>query len=304
MTTFRGTVHVIPERAIQLFSGMLGSIWQILGEFVENAIDADAKRVWLVLAKDTVQIIDNGHGMVPEMLEDERKLLEMFLQDIQRGVSPGYEDVRILLSNASLNSLEWLGRNVGFSGKARRPRDPNNIIKGERGIGFQGFRQIANEATCISRANEGLAALFWSEPPKPIPEFSLKLPTNEQVRKHDLGFEIRETGRELTDPSGRALESGTKVVITRLKPELESLLRPSYLAEQFRIRFSEHVRARGVRIVIVDRITEEGQRSGGKEIIVEPVQYRGPCILQEERSLPGGKSGFHIQLYYNRGGKG
>ncbi|MFH0823526.1 MAG: ATP-binding protein [Pseudomonadota bacterium] len=302
MTTVTGQVRVDLARVIEFLGKVPSAAGLGLAEYVENGLDAGANEISIILEPNRILITDNGHGMVPGMLPDDKAFFTMFLQDIEEGTYTGY-DIRTLLNKVSLMSMEWMMQNIAFSAKL-----PQEGKRGLWGVGTQAFRQIADKATWYSRPSASLAKAFWGIDRRAvrIPVLELTPPTAEQLQRRDLGYTIKETEVPLLNHRGTAMISGTKVEICQLKPGIEANLRPAMLAEQLRASFGEEIRGRHLTLTIVDRVTEEGRRTkNGKEILVEPSVYRGILIVQETMrvSVAGVTLPFEAELFFDPRGR-
>src|SRR6478736_5823987 len=88
-------------------------------EYVDNAHDEGASKIWLVLEPERIMIIDNGPGMLPLMHSDDVELVKMYKEE--KGTQ---EDVRSFLEKPlSMKTFQWCMENVGLSSKIPEPGD-------------------------------------------------------------------------------------------------------------------------------------------------------------------------------------
>src|SRR3990172_1772377 len=108
---------VVPHRMVLYTAGLHGRAHP--GEFpsqpVENSFDAGATDVWAVLKggkHPSLTVIDNGSGMLPDILPEDHKRLEKHLADLRDPEKEIPEDFDIFkeISEASLHSLMWMIR--------------------------------------------------------------------------------------------------------------------------------------------------------------------------------------------------
>src|SRR3990172_7029980 len=113
---------VVPHRMVLYTAGLHGRAHP--GEFpsqpVENSFDAGATDVWVVLKggkHPSLTVIDNGSGMLPDILPEDHKRLEKHLADLRDPEKEIPEDFDIFkeISEASLHSLMWMIRYIGLS---------------------------------------------------------------------------------------------------------------------------------------------------------------------------------------------
>lgn len=267
-------------------------------ELADNGRDAGAKVLYILLEPTRYVVYDNGHGMVPWIPPEDREILELYRQGDENF------DVRTVLNELALKSVEWMVTNIALSSKLQVVGSKS---RGVFGIGFQSWRQIANNVVLRTRPNKDLARAYYGEDVRRIPTIILYPPTNDKLFSHDsdrLNNRIIDDSYEpLLDPFGQVLESGTVIEMTEIREGLD--LRPSALAQTLKSRFGEDIRRRTLSITIIDRISEESRKfSGGLRILVEPVKYEGSLILQKTGYLPNGESPFVSEIYYKPGAKG
>ncbi len=306
MTTTQDTrMRTVEARMFLYIAQSIESPVHALAEYVDNAIDAGAKNVWVVLARDHIVIADNGEGMVPWIMPDDKAMLGMFFEDIAQGRQPGYEDVRVLMDKRSLQSLEWMMRCVSLSPKIPQR---NSNARGMRGIGGTlAFLRIANRAVWLTKPHPRLAKEYWSGMPaefrvqvKKTSAFQLLPPTKNDLEANLVRFQIEAVSDSIRAPDGEELLHGTVVEIKELDPEIEMGLRLPLIVDQFRSRYGEDVRTNRVHLTLIDRISDEGRRtSGGRAIVIEPPQYKGVLIHKGDLWLPKAEASFGVEIYYD-----
>lgn len=300
----QGKARLVSARAFELLATIYESPAAVLDEYIENGADAGATHICVLVARGSLVVVDDGHGMVPDLLPDDRTLLEEFFKQAEQGQAPTNFDIREMISPTSRKSLAWMTESIAFSPKIPSKDDK---VRGIRGIGAQAFRQIAEKAIWRTRPAPELAReVYWGEGRKgEIPTLVFEPPSAEQLRRHDVSYEITESD-PLVDLHGHKLVSGTRVEISQIKAGLENALRPGVLADHFRSRFGEDIRTGRFSLVVIDRVTEEARRvpGGQREIHVEPIHYRGILVLQRTCYLKGGKGEFGVEFYYDPDGRG
>lgn len=299
-TKSRGVARVSPAAAMMQLGSGYSDPQEVLKEFPENSLDAIKKHTesgssyrpaggWIVatvVMPDEIQVIDNGPGMIAHMSTDERDLLLLFHSLVSSG-EVSEEDAEAfgqLIDPDVTPSLEWLVEGVGISRKAGQVG-----LRGTKGIGALSFRQIANRATWESRRigtdAPGTATV--------IP------PTRAQVVRNHIGYDLLlDSEAHLFDAFGAEMESGTIVRIMEFDNGIPSKLYPDALAAYYKARFGSLVQAGQVRLLVIDRITDEGRKTpGGRVIEVGSSEYRGIPIFSRVSVVAGAE--FRCSLYYD-----
>lgn len=107
-----GPEHV-GANLLDIVSGALYSdVLDIVREYIQNAVDAGASRVRLVLRPKEIWIRDNGSGMTPAGLDEARKVAV----SAKRGHAVGFRGIGIYSSFAASDSLEVITRPQGGTG--------------------------------------------------------------------------------------------------------------------------------------------------------------------------------------------
>lgn len=292
-------------KALELLGKINISPAAVMGEYPDNSADAGATQIWVVLEPGRISIVDNGHGMIPDLLPEDQEYYRMFLEDVEmKKIRSGY-DLRDFMSPPSLKSVRWMMECVAYSSK--RPQE-GELIRGMRGIGAQGFRQIAGTAVWLTRPSADLASAYWTDgfPSKGIPTVKVIPPSAEQLEHFDTTYQVLFLDEPLLDPWGKQLESGTRVEIFAIRTGLENALRPESLNAHFQGRFGEDIRSGRFRLWIVDRVSEVARKSprGERVIEVQPHIYRGILVVDKTAYLRGGRAPFRIQIYYDPNGRG
>jgi hypothetical protein len=104
-----GPEHV-GARLLDIVSGALyGNVLDILREYIQNAVDAGAERVRIILGNNEVLIRDNGRGLNPQGLDNARKVAVSG----KRGDDVGFRGIGVYSSFTSCDGLELLTRPTG-----------------------------------------------------------------------------------------------------------------------------------------------------------------------------------------------
>lgn len=291
----RAKLHLVEAATIQHLAQQYGSPFEVLCELVDNGIDAGACNVWVTIEESRVLVIDDGHGMVPEMSVEDRGLFKLFLDEAEHGGVDPDDDVRELISPQGLSSLEWMMNSVGFSSKVL---DESGRIRGTKGIGALAVRQIANRASWTTRPCRELADREVDS------VFVLHPPTTKQLARHDLEYKIEERQKALCDPYGKKLVSGTQVELREIHSfAMDQLRRVSALVSFLNRRFGAEVLTKELNLCVVDRVTRDGKhKAGGREIVIKPIRYKGFPVLEDTFYLPGGRMPFAVRIVYNPNG--
>lgn len=298
-----GQVGLIEASALVRLGEVRGSASEVIEGFVENATDAGAKNVWVVIERDGIIVTDDGHGMVPDMLPEDYEMIKLFKEEARSGKLTEKDDIRDLIppTSPSRKSLRWLAEYAAFSPK----RSAEGVkTRGRLGIGTLAFRQIANSAVWLTRPALELADEFWGEnvPGKGVmPVFEFVPPTDEALRKYQMGYRIAQSKEELCDHNGRRIVSGTSVRLHQIRQGVNVV--PALLTEYLSTRYGEDIRNELLNILVVDTTAADGAKGKGKEYRVQPPKYRGIQILKEKVYL-GGVGSFEAELYWDsRGGR-
>lgn len=290
-------MRILPSQAIWYLANQYEQNVQVLFEYVENALDARARDIWVVLAEEFHAIIDDGHGMNGEMDPDQAALLHYYLDEAAAGRLSEDDDISELITSESHCTLQWLMEGVTASAKKYVE---GQHVRGVKGIGALAFRQIGNRAQWRS-----LPSINVSPNPPAMP-YIVEPPSNEELIAGSLEYsKIVLSEDPLTDPFGNRLAHGTEVVIYDLIEGVERSLWPAFVADKLGQRFGSDIRDRGVTISVVDRVTNEGKKhSGGKIYVVDAPPYEGIALnIPEQGFLRKGRGPFKLQLYYDPEGK-
>lgn len=280
-------------RFLEQLSNIQESPNAIIGELVDNSVDAKATRVWVVLEPDSIVVADNGLGMNPRMRPADMEILRRFWDDIeQKRVDPEF-DIRTLISDYSKRSLEWMAVCVAFSGKIPQP---GQKIRGVRALGVQASRMVASQLEWRARPSRKISE---GETPE---VHSLVLPSLDDLRRYRIDSTIARVQEPLRAPTNKELDSGTVATLSKLRTGMSASLRPNALVEHLKTRFGADIKA-GLELLVVDRISEDGRKSGGITITVPAPVYKGYPILQRVLSLRGGKASIEVDLWYDPEGK-
>lgn len=84
-----GKVQVVQSRIFEALMAIPGDTWGALKELIDNPIDAQATEIFVIRDEDRLTIMDNGHGMVPHMSQEDYDLLGYFKEELNAGKDPG-----------------------------------------------------------------------------------------------------------------------------------------------------------------------------------------------------------------------
>lgn len=303
-TVKRGVARVAPSAAmIHLGSGYADPP-DVQKEFPENSLDAIMKAIeksqmptplggWVVatvVTPEEVITIDNGPGMAPYMTDEERALLTLFHHLVNSG-EVSLDDAEAfaqLIDPDVIPTLEWLVEGIGISRKTGQVG-----LRGTKGIGALAYRQIADRATWESRrVGTDLPGTCTVIPP-----------TRTEVTRNHIGYElIHDPDARLLDAFGNEMSSGTIVRVSGFSGGIPSKLYPDALVAYYKGRFGSLIKAGQVKMVVIDRITEEGKKTpGGRVIEVGASEYRGVQILSKVSVVAGVE--FRGVLYFDADAK-
>ncbi len=298
---YEGTAEINPGASMLHHGALYDSPIDAAAELVENEIDAGADRVWVITEPGKLIVVGNGHGLVPSLMPDDNLLFDMLLEDIKKGVPSAHS---LSLADEIKHELSWksfkmMMQSAAYSFKRHKPR---KRVRGTKGLGILGFTSIGNRAVWYTRATVDMAEEFWGRKfhPWEVPTCLLVAPTAEMLAVNDRKYTIEEVDVVLRDPeTGKELRSGTQVEVVEFKDRVEAALRPWLLRDAFSSRFSEDIRIDRLRLVIVDRVSEEGRKTKtGRIIPVEATKYRGVNIIPHRTlRLYGTDITFEVDLY-------
>lgn len=301
--TFSGLAHVHMPNTLRLLSNQVRTAGEALSEYLDNGRDAGANLLVVALYPDRVEIFDNGHGMMPGMLEEPYGLLQEYKAEVNQGRVVDF-DVRDIIGSAG-SSYQWLMECIAFSRK--RPEKGDRVL-GMRGIGMLAFRHLGAKPVWYSKPAANLAEEYYGEgshAAKNPPIAVLYPPTADALDRGDMKYRVETTRQtRMMDPLGHTHPSGTRIVITDLVRDIANSLRPAHLADEFRKRYGADIRLNRLKILIVDHMTVEGKRDPkGRIFEVEPLAYLGTLVLNKSASILGGQGEFASELYYNPAGR-
>ena len=280
MAATSGVMDVFTARVIPLLAQIYPTWVDALFEYGENGLDAGAKNIWYVLLPDKVIIIDDGHGMVAQMLPDDRGMLDLFRDDAVNQRLKDGEDVRTIINPQSLMSLEWMMIAGAFSPKLY---EVGRRVRGVKGIGAIAFRRIGNKATWETMPSRTITTDIPATPHRLTPA------SNQDLANFRSVYTIDHSGSPLIDPFGRPLASGTRVEVFDLMDDPSMQLRPTAVAEQLQTRFGADIRARKVQVTLIDLLTREGRATpGGRIYNIDPPSYTRVMVANATRALRGG----------------
>ncbi len=286
--TIQSKVHVAGTLAA--LGTLYSSVSAVFAEYVDNALDAGATNIWIELYPDRIVITDNGTGMLPDILPSDQLILAQFSQ----GKLKGDDDVRTLVDPIALSSLRWM---VEFAALSPKGHKNDRNIRGTKGIGAIAFRFLGGKAVWRTRPNLELSQKFWRSQLKNRPTFKLEVPTNSQLQSGDTTNVISESTQMLTSPDGNQLDSGTSVEITKLLDD--ETIKPLALVDFLSGRFGNSIRS-GVKLIVVDRVSEKGKKTNGINIEVQAPSYDGILIADMTAYVKSGNlMPFEVKIWYN-----
>lgn len=298
-----GRFQVMTTYVLQHLMGIPGDAFGAIKELVDNSMDANASKIWIIREKDRVMIQDNGHGMVPRMPDQDYQMLQLFKDELVAGNEP--DDIRDLLDNpAAFASYTWAMECVAFSGKKRYldPVKTKRAIQGMRGVGALSFNLIGNRQVWYSRPHGELAKIYYGDQAVKDGSVTMALlrpPTREDIAGHRLNYEVELLDeRIMRDPVTDAiLPGGTRIEITELEQGIETVLSTEILAESLKKLYGKLIREGRHKIFIVDRTGESTQVTEVQGTHYEGVRvYKATLKLKiNSRSRPT----FRVEIYYH-----
>jgi hypothetical protein len=111
--TFSVGNEYVGASLLDIVSGALyGQVLDVVREYIQNAFDAKARRVHLVLRDDEIWIRDDGHGLDPAKLDQAR----MVAVSAKKPGDVGFRGIGVYSSYNVADSLELITRPQGESG--------------------------------------------------------------------------------------------------------------------------------------------------------------------------------------------
>lgn len=295
-------------RVIQLLGQLYPSIFEALAQLIENAIDAGATNVSVVLdEKDgskVIYVIDNGHGMIPYMLPEDEARLQSYDKDEANGEVPeGVDPTNVVPADSvSRRSLLWMVICIALS--SRTPGDEK--VRGMKGIGALAYLQYAGVIKVISLPSREIGIAYWGDEDE-FPTCVLIRPTAEEMRRGINQNDIDISPEPLSDAWGKPMDHGTRVEVSSFLPGTEDLFNPNKLSAFFKSRFGGDIRSGRVALEIVDRTSQGVKRlpKGENVIPIKPAAYLGiPLFQNKVLKTPDGVEFVIEQLWYDPTGKG
>lgn len=302
---------------IKIVASMHSSPTVALAEYPDNAQDAGATNIWVVIEPDRIIVIDNGRGMLPWMWKEDHDTLEAYYQDQSRGQDLAGFDVREhMVHEESKCTFQWFMECIGLSSK-KGVKQEGRSTAGEKGVGAQSYLMFAGHGVWFSRPNPEYVLGYWDSPllspsmANDAPTLMLTAPSLEDYEKSPQPeYRIEESPYPLMDPYGTLLPHGTRAEFTGIKKGLyQGSLRPTEIERYFKSKFGQKIRDGEFALVIIDRCTAEARRSsqGERVIRVEPSLYEGYPVFPRQTipfsPLPGVKTQFDAEFYYPEEGK-
>jgi hypothetical protein len=298
-----GQFQIMQTHVLQHLMGIPGDAFGAIKELVDNSMDANASKIWIIRENNRVTIQDNGHGMVPHMTESDYEMLQLFKTELAQSNKP--DDIRDLIDNpAAFASFVWAMECVGFSGKKRYfdSLKTKQAKQGMRGIGALSFNLIGNRQTWYSRPHGELARIYYGAQAVKegsVPVALLRPPTREDIENHELNYEVEVLDeRSMRDPvTNMILPGGTKVEITELQQGIDTILSTEFLAESLKKLYGKIIREGKCKIYIVDKT------SGSSNVTeVQGTHYEGVLVHKATLKLrinSRNRPTFRVEIYYN-----
>jgi len=302
-----GTLQIMPAHIIQNLMAVPGDAIGTMKELVDNALDADASNVWVILEPNRITVQDDGHGMVPRMPEQDYEMLQLYKEEFMAGNEP--DDVRDLLDDpCAFASFTWLMECIGFSSK-KRLLDPTKTIRtkqGMRGIGALSINLIGDRQTWFSRPRPELANLYYGEQAVKdgkVPTSRLHPPSMQNIVANRHNYNVDDIDeRFMRDPFGNIVVGGTRIEISKIRDGVSRMLTTENLAEELKKLYGKLIREGKIKIIIVDRRSDEE-----KVTEVEGSNYDGVLLLKATLDLKlnsRNKPPFTVEVYYDDRGSG
>lgn len=293
MPKHEGYAHINAARAM-LQLGNLYKLFEAIAQAVENEADAGAKQVWVVITPTTLEVVGDGHGMVPAIVPADRATLTEYLELATTGKLGADFEIRELISPTSRQSLEWMIEQISYSAKV--PGEGDSGVRGMRGIGSLAYLSYAKRAVYYTRPTPALERDFIGRGGQPRDRrktWQLTPPTRDMLERFDTSYEIDLAPENLSDPWGQPLQHGTHVVVSEILPGFkQEIQQTKLLITALQKRFGEDVRQGKYSLYVLDRLRKEE-----KLWSVTPIEYKGIKILQDEGIVDGVP--FAIELYFN-----
>jgi hypothetical protein len=276
---YQGRARVIPGRAEYFLSSLHGEWWDILRELIDNSFDAGGNDIWLKFGPGNMLIVgDNGRGMGPDILPQDKPTIEKFLQMVETGQVPMGYDVREEIAPESKYSIRWMMEFAGLSAKTGKG------TIGRQGLAVLGARRLG-PCTWHTRQDPVSALAYWGDTPegKNPPVVILNPATLEQAALYNTQYTVDITDEPLLDFRGERMDSGTIIVFDDIYPEAKEALNAKVLISRLQQRYGPYIRE-GAHITVInedDRLIE-----------LEPPEEEGVELLNKRFYLLGGKGEF------------
>lgn len=284
-------------------------------EVTENSMDGEAPDISIVLRAEqdktnSLIFVDNGHGLVPYLLDADLRTLQGYFLDMENGTYDPNLKIADYVDKTSRYSLEWVSALPAFSQKTATEEEEKDSQYGIRGLGLMGFRQYAQRCVIVSRPDPELARGFYGPAdPRAIdpPTYTLELPTLNDLRHGRIEGKIELSSKPLVDPSkpgSPEMAYGTVVYVYGLSIDAVNALKPKSLQQKFGDIYQDRIRD-GVRLRVVDMMTRtRGQRTpSGLSYVIQARSYTGTKIVDQRIQLPEFGTSFHVQLHYDHHSK-
>ena len=290
-------LRLVTQTTIQYLAGFNDNPQEALKESVANALDANAKKIWVEVSRINGEmrlvVCDDGDGILDRMFEHDTLRLDQAYADQVKGVAVDFEELKMELSPVSRHSFEYMVGAIGLSAKT-----PGQGKIGMRGFGgttapysYAHGKVVYNTRPSLELARSRYPNLK-REPE--VANYRLDMGGRESIGIIDPVLSLVDSPP--TDPYRKPLVHGTRLEIYGVDPDFEFFLRPEALAEYFKRNLGQALRIRNADLVIVDKLSDKGLATGGIEHRVEPPVYKGYQIFTGTLFVEGGAP-FNADLF-------
>jgi len=270
-----------------------------LKETVDNGIDAceyegvEKPAIWVAVYRDRIEITDNGSGILPIMTDRDSKILDDYFERLQKQ-EVTVADVRDNVSEAARHSLPWLSGCVSFSPKQQ---GKENTL-GVRGIGALAHLTYGRRAYAITKPSQKLVGKFQKAGGKLTysQTYAMNLPKVSIYSEWDISAVATISDEELTDPFGKPLPHGTKVVVTDFtEPDITSGKHGALTEGRIYGMLASTISADHISISTGDLVKKSGAKAWrrvGREIVQGTPVYSGGMRTPDHAE-------FYLRLFYD-----
>src|SRR3989338_5395310 len=105
-------LRLVTQTTIQYLAGFNDNPQEALKESVANALDANAKKIWVEVSRINGEmrlvVCDDGDGILDRMFEHDTLRLDQAYADQVKGVAVDFEELKRELSPVSRHSFEYM----------------------------------------------------------------------------------------------------------------------------------------------------------------------------------------------------